>query len=105
MAASKTKYVVLMQDAEDDSTYLKLSTGVEAHSAETAIRVTAKEQLAEEALKKGAVLVAVPLSNWTEEPVGIYVPPAVLRVGSEIPGQITVEEAVAEAEEEANDGD
>ena len=43
MAASKTKYVVLMQDADDDSTYVKLTTGVEAHSAETAIRTTAKE--------------------------------------------------------------
>jgi hypothetical protein len=92
MAASKTKYHVLKGVGEN--TFETLDE-VEAHSSDSAMRAVAKK-LPASVLEAGVVLVAVPLSNWSEERVSVVTPEPVLRIG----GQVTIEEAVAEVEAE-----
>jgi hypothetical protein len=54
----------------------------DANSAESAIRAVART-LAPEDLEEGMTLVAVPVGNWTEEPVKLVVPPPRLVIGGD----------------------
>lgn len=58
---------------------------VEAHGPQQAIRKAALEV----GIESDEIFVAVPVSNWTEEPVSIETPAPRLRVGG-VPGQTAI---------------
>lgn len=103
-----TKYRVLASTSEGLDV---LAREVEAHGPQQAMRAVAATELPEDVLAEGITLVAVPVSNWTEEHVKLAPQKPRLVVGAEPSAQVTVEEAIAEVEaepvpeEETTDGD
>ncbi len=91
-----TRYKVLRRVAEGDiagegGVYEVLSEGIETHGPQQAIRAVAKDLVIN---PDGEVFVAIPASNWTEEPVSTEQPPPRLRVGA----QLTVDEVIEDQE-------
>lgn len=92
-----TKYKVLILNEEGG--YSIIGEGIETHGPQQAMRVVTKG-MNPDVLVGGIKLVAVPESTWTEEPVGIVVPPPRIVIGGDAPQQTTIEGAVAEVEAE-----
>jgi hypothetical protein len=100
-----TKYLVLQRVKDPGAhaprvLFALVAEEIETHGPQTAIRKAAE---ALDVGEEGGIFVAVPLSNWTEEPVAVVTPPPRLHVGV-TPGQTTIESAVEE-EQEAPDAD
>jgi len=90
-----TKYRLLLET--DEGLEIVEGGDVEAHGPQQAMRQVA-ERLGAAALEKGVTLIAVPVSNWTEEVVRLEAAKPRLVVGGG--EQMTVEEVVAEVEAE-----
>ncbi len=85
-----TRYKVLRRVAEGDITgeggvFEVLHDGIDTNGPQQAIKAVAKDLVID---PDGEVFVAVPVSNWTEEPVSVEQPPTRLRIGA--PEQTTI---------------
>ena len=73
--------------------FVVVADGVEGNSAQAAIR---KAVTGIEIDGNGEVFVAVPASNWTEEPVAVFTPEPRVRVGV-VPGQTSIDEGLEDS--------
>lgn len=95
-----TKYRILLEKTASDHPplYAPFSDEVEAHGPQQAIR---KAVLAAGEDAEVGTYIAVPVANWTEEPVRFDRPPPRLVIGGAAPAQTSLDDAPPAEEPEA----